>query len=80
MDNSIVFILISNKTKKDEKFKFDRLYKNMLELIKERQKQYPNSTFCNLNDCYNFFILILAVIVHYVIGFIKKNPSDVIVK
>lgn len=52
----------------------------MLELIKERQKQYPNSTFCNLNDCYNFFILILAVIVHYVIGFIKKNPSDVIVK
>lgn len=43
-------------------------------------KRYCNSTFCNLNDCYNFFILILTVIVHYVIGFIKKNPSDVIVK
>ena len=47
----------------------DRLYENMLELIRKRQKQDSNSTLCNLNFqkliTNHFFFYI--VIVHYVI-------------
>ena len=47
----------------------DRLYENMLELIRDSQEHHCNSTLCNLN--YEAFIsnisVILIVIVHYVI-------------
>lgn len=35
--------------KSNQKNLFDRLYKNMLELVNRRQKQNCNSTLCNLN-------------------------------
>ena len=35
----------------------DRLYENMLELIRDGQEYYSNSTLCNLNDVrLNFYI------------------------
>ena len=47
----------------------DRLYENMLELIRDSQEQDSNSTLCNLNtynglnaECFK-----VIVIVHYVI-------------
>ena len=47
----------------------DRLYENMLELIRDSQEHHCNSTLCNLNVTYEdlFKIFKLIVIVHYVI-------------
>ena len=47
----------------------DRLYENMLELIRDGQEYYSNSTLCNLNLIMKLIFLkrIIIVIVHYVI-------------
>ena len=47
----------------------DRLYENMLGLIRDSQEQYCNSTLCNLNKVLTIFLLSSSkiVIVHYVI-------------
>ena len=47
----------------------DRLYENMLELIRDGQEYYSNSTLCNLNVKVFTVLLdnIKIVIVHYVI-------------
>ena len=47
----------------------DRLYENMLELIRDGQEYYSNSTLCNLNDQNKRFRdeYLEIVIVHYVI-------------
>ena len=51
------------------KFIVDRLYENMLELIRDSQEQDSNSTLCNLNESHSrkAFIISNIVIVHYVI-------------
>ena len=47
----------------------DRLYENMLELIRDRQEQDSNSTLCNLNIRQMYFSVTSyhIVIVHCVI-------------
>ena len=47
----------------------DRLYENMLELIRDGQEYYSNSTLCNLNPTSNGLNAqcFRIVIVHYVI-------------
>ena len=47
----------------------DRLYENMLELIRDGQEYYSNSTLCNLNLLFPFHnvFYLKIVIVHYVI-------------
>ena len=47
----------------------DRLYENMLELIRDSQEQNSNSTLCNLNNAKIYFVEggLKIVIVHYVI-------------
>ncbi len=47
----------------------DRLYENMLELIRDGQEYYSNSTLCNLNcgEGAGYAGGIMIVIVHYVI-------------
>ena len=47
----------------------DRLYENMLGLIRDSQEQYCNSTLCNLNLNQEYLLPYksLIVIVHYVI-------------
>ena len=47
----------------------DRLYENMLGLIRDSQEQYCNSTLCNLNSGVTQVErrAVIIVIVHYVI-------------
>ena len=47
----------------------DRLYENMLELIRDSQEYYSNSTLCNLNAGMQVrcTFVKMIVIVHYVI-------------